>query len=263
MKTVLKGTQPRWWAHFVLALGIAALAGAQPETGPSEASSDKPPWEWTLEERVAHRYDLERIAERKKVYAQDLRDDGYENDALALEASPAIYQVLSGRENPELFLPKHLFDSLLRTAFSLNRESRLHFRKTFAERSQGIQPDESFWRDISVIASGLLAMEHRLKEVFGEMAVTQDPESRAALSTRAAEAQHGRCRALWTALEASRRHFGIEAFDRFLYEAVAPDQWVAAPADASFLPPEIAQEKLAESRRLALFRETGGCRDDL
>ena len=58
----------------------------------------KPAWEWTLEERLDHRFDRTCLTGRR----------------LWARAKPAA-DFVQGQDTPELFLPTELFDALLRT----------------------------------------------------------------------------------------------------------------------------------------------------
>lgn len=177
----------------LLVLGLFAvplLAGA-----PRERQEGRERWEWTVEERIAARFDPVRAAER-----------------------PAV---ISGQEHPELFLPGELFNTLLG-----GLESDAEFRATSrAILRDGIREfgfdDQAFWRDLeSAIASHV-----RLASRHAALRNRIDASEEGVTAELAAEMNRlgpDLCRSRAAALVAARRQFGAETFDRFLYTVVAP-----------------------------------------
>jgi len=84
----------------VLLLLLAAVVPPQCEQWPA-----KPAWQWTLEERLTHRFDRDCLAARRAQAADSCRARG------------RITDFVYGADTPELFLPAQLFDQFLRSAF--------------------------------------------------------------------------------------------------------------------------------------------------
>ena len=229
------------------ALVGALPALAQPEgDGPEAEVPDKPPWEWTVEERIAVRTDPALIAQRMKEKRAEARARG--------EELPEHWEVIQGIEHPELFFPDQLFNALLSLAFNPDREQRLFYRQVYTKRSKSLEIDPSFWRDLSILSAEVLARKHeQLREIQErERESTDEPEVQSAregqVSQEVRQKQLAACAARRAALEKAREVFGAEAFDRFLYEAVAPSFGIAG----SFGP----------SSASAMRFRTGGCRGD-
>jgi hypothetical protein len=149
---------------------------------------DKPIWHWTPSERAAARAEYFSHRTRIRVEAQSLPSD---------DAGPTI----DGRTNPELLMPSELFNALLQ-GVSDNQNVRQLRRDMLSAglRAQGID-EPAFW---NAVEQATVAYRSNLK----------------------AEAQPQRdivlCESRATALEAMRRRFAREDFDRLLYMVIAP-----------------------------------------
>lgn len=97
----------------------------------SAVAQERAPWKWTLEERLALRYDRAHMAERAKN-----------------AGNPSAF-VIAGRENPELFLPSELVSSLLSTFIPEVYRARTQAAYAPAIESFGWDP-EVFWRDVEI-----------------------------------------------------------------------------------------------------------------
>lgn len=188
-----------------------------------------PPEKWTAKARLDRRFDPEASAAR--VAAERARHPEFRGT-----------DSIDGRLHPELFLPEELFEHLIWQGFVLLPEVYpLHVMSI----STGIldAPDE--WV--------------RLEEVAGE--VIENLQQQRILLKRSSEkglgaAEDGqltalrarRCKAQISALERAREAFGRDAFDRFLYQSVAPSMSIAisAPADWERAERRRALERLAE-----------------
>lgn len=230
----------------ILAFFLPLAVGGQ--TAEKPHSTKKPPWEWTLEERIAARYDLERVKVLMAERNQLLRTRGQVEQAERELVAADNNQLITGRDNPELFLPTELFNVFLANVFHHDRELRLASRKRYVKRSS-LELDEEFWRDISVIASNLLTKRHRYRTLRAEVEAAP-PEEKDRLEGAAAVEQKelfkGFCGELKDALDQVRALYG-DAFDRFLYETV--------PAGLTIN--ELVQPDTASAVR----RRERGCRD--
>jgi hypothetical protein len=224
-------------APGLLAL-VCLLAGAAISRAQSPMSAEviekmrktKAPEEWTVEERLAVRFDPGDISRRRQADREQLLKTRAElPEIAAAQASPPdagdTSNSVVGQRNPELFLPIELFDSLLKGAFppqSLNQqESRDSYHSVMqgALEAAGFNPG-SFWRDLEGIAKVPIQADkefYKLAEMLGHA----KPSERATLVKRSEEIAVSMCGPRAAALAAAREHFG-KAFERFLYRGVAP-----------------------------------------
>lgn len=232
-------------AVAVLLLGAAAARGAEPEkAGPPK----KPAWKWTLDERLAARFDPGALAEREAEYQAEHEARGRRFPNLALEEQrempgpPTATERIDGRKTPELFLPGELFDSLLSQVFAPEKESAdlQASRSGFEQRAAALGLGRDLWDRLEESAAPYLKLFQ-----------SEDRQDRAtrAIAAKGEEEELRNCRARARALEAAEAEFGEEAFLRLLYEGVAP-----YVRQASLLPSDYQWQ--AERLR---FQE-GGCR---
>jgi hypothetical protein len=234
-----------YWAAFaVVALG--ALAQARPGTanGPTEAAvqdggptafsqkaTPKPPWEWTTEERLAARFDPEQIAARR-------------TKALARSGEPGPvpapgFAVINGARNPELLLPWEVYQHLLSRAFHPLASLQEDFRRQVEARAPEGELPTNFWVRLQVGGGDFLAAAGTRRALIAEL--NRAPTAaREGISMRIDEATRGFCQKRLQGLERARKEFGAEWFDRFLYQAVAPDIGIVWPEHESW-PEELKQ----------------------
>ncbi len=114
--------------RFRLLLSILFIALTS-LTVPSRAQSPKPPWRWTLDERLSAINDPAAAAERLRV-AQGR--PGWPLAKRAPNANPGPsdqVDFISGRDHPELLLPWELFDHMMKMAYADDPEVRSVFRE--------------------------------------------------------------------------------------------------------------------------------------
>jgi hypothetical protein len=189
------------------------------------------PWQWADEERIAARLDPAYIAKHSKPGPS--------------EAAKVTFSI-DGRENPHLFLPFELFNSLMDglsadAGFRDTRRAMLHDRiKDF-----GYDPN-AFWAELETsVASHLKSL--RRNAALRERMRTASRAERDAIARDLESSNIPVCRSRAESLAAARAHFGRETFDRFLYSVVAPQLSVSSPMPGA-----------EEGRGLAYIQ--GGCR---
>lgn len=96
------------------ALAVATQASEPPGKQAAGEKNAKPAWEWTVEERLATRFDP--IQMRQRVEANAAPE--------ALRHLPPNHDYLVGFDHPELFLPVEVFQMFTERAFSMDRVSR-------------------------------------------------------------------------------------------------------------------------------------------
>lgn len=172
--------------------------------------SARTPAEWTLEERLAKRFNEADIAERDR--AHRAAHPQLENaEGATIKHLPAgermVAYVIDGSRDPELFLPHELFDGLL-TAIRAEEPVRTKQREFYrAGILQFFGDDMVFWTELDQLAAGYTSL--------------------------AEPARDERCRARFAALENAREHFGVARFDEFLYEVIAPSSGAAYVGDST------------------------------
>jgi hypothetical protein len=176
-----------------LAVAMAANAGA----------AEKRAADWTLEERLAKRFDAADVAERDRAYRaahpQIANDEGATVKHLEPGERMTAY-VIDGSRNPELLLPHELFAQVV-TAVTIEepvRSKQKQFYRAGVRHFFG--DDEVFWAAIAELSS-----------------------RHGAANPPAGE----RCRAVHHAFEAAQAKFGAARFNDFLYDVIAPTMFYA------------------------------------
>ena len=184
------------------------LAAATPD---ANAQTVKKPWLVPLEERIAARTNASMARERVRLARPStagtaLRQQGAEQQHLV------TVDDLSGRTNPELFLPYEVFRKLIHLAYTTPPRFVEVFREDHAKYLEQFPPD--FWDQLRAVSSPYIA------ELWREEDIGRG--RRRATEAERAELGRNLCQSLAAALAESRRVFGRERFDQFLYEAIAP-----------------------------------------
>ena len=207
---------------FSIALGLGIFnqgVRAQPPESANAPKSGKPAWQWSLDERLAARFDptamkarqARRLAEQKSDEAAR-RALGIPEDPLFDGFEPSTYSV-EGKDDPELFLPSELFRHLLATCFP--PEGNSSSRRRIEQRAAALGFGSDLWSRLGKVAEPLLAYDrerHKLAmDTLRSGAEVLEPEDR-----------YLRCYLQADALSAAKMEFGEEAFFRLLYETVAP-----------------------------------------
>lgn len=143
--------------------------------------------------------------------------------------------VVDGSRDPELLTPWELMD-LLSATYYLREHGRKQQR--WIARGAKAYMGEDFVTRIRTVAAPWIDADAELRRI-GERKLVADAEERAALQQQWAMVNRSICPLRAQALTALREEFGRENFDRFLYEAVAPDVFVVTTRASS---PEAAAE---------------------
>jgi hypothetical protein len=236
----------------VLLLSVAAAQGAEVEEG----GPRKPAWKWTLDERLAARFDPGAMAARDaELQAEEEAARKRWSNLLAGEEaqmkgpSPAT-ETIDGSKTPELFLPGELFGMLLYRGLPQEekREGLQESRGRIEERAAALGFGRDLWDRLDKVAAPYLRLLHD-EERRSPLSGAEDSKAADLIKK---EVSLRLCRARAQALEAAKAEFGEEAFLRLLYEALAPIGrriYVLEP-----WPPDY--QRHAEELRL----EEGGCR---
>lgn len=194
------------------------------------AAPPQPIWKWTDSERLARRFDpalmRERASERVlREYGVSPPDSRVQH-ALATGVDGASMEIIIGRRNPELFMPWELFDALLNIAYHEPADEGVqHMRARYRQNAAaaGLWVSADFFEQIGTAAAPYLRIRREADKIARSRA-TASPAERALLTERLRQQYAGFCASRAAALAAVRSRLG-EVFDRFLYVAIAPDQF--------------------------------------
>ena len=214
----------RWEVLGVLLLLIPALASsAQPVAGPVQGSP-KPAWKWSVDERLAQRFDPESMKARARERAAELED--FETHFAAPAQGPFAGEVknkqdvdtIRGEKNPELFMIFELLDHLLSMGFPPGGMDQQESRRLIEERAAALGFGQDLWDRLDQAAAPFLKLQRREEQ----LARNGSLPSRSADGTKmSSEALHW-CRARAKAIAAAKAEFGEEPFLRLLYSGVTP-----------------------------------------
>jgi len=192
----------------VCLLVLAALpVVAPPQRGGSvhSGSGTKEPWNYSDAERVAARLEHDR---RDRVSAQ----------SNPTSSSREYREQIDGRVTPELFLPFELFDRLV-GGIASDAQQRTGVRTTLRPgiKLYGYDP-ETFWSSLAAVSAPYIKEREKHWNGYGHAPQFITSSGK----TVTAGIDRDVCVARIAALNEARRRFGAAAFDRFLYEVVAP-----------------------------------------
>lgn len=206
----------RLWQVALILTFIAQMVPAQSSSRPEKIPASKPAWQWTIEERLAKRFDPAEMQERAK--AEDRRLQELVNlgmlsaEEVSSRPSQADTDSISGRETPELFLPTELFNVLLDRAFPPDGRNQEEGRAAIEEHAAALGFGADLWRRLGRISSPFLEVrrEHARSAISSKSGMGDERLTIPLCQTRAA------------AMAAAKAEFGEEAFLRLLYEVIAP-----------------------------------------
>lgn len=213
-------------------LGLILFAQAAAAQTAKAWDESKPAWQWTLEERLAKRFDAGEVAARAALAEGRIRRQvpipGMEWDEALIEGAKTR---INGRDTPELFTPMELFIHLVESSNPLDGRHQRLWRQQVEEEAAALGFGADLWQRLRRVASPYI----KLFQEDYRIAIAEQLE-------RGPTPPEVLCRARRDALDAALDEFGEEAFLRLLYEVVAP------PLSTSMLMPE------------NLRRWEGGCR---
>jgi hypothetical protein len=192
-------------ARHGLAIGLLLPLSAQVQL---PAEGDKAA-QMTLDERLARRFDP--VVQSQARAAAGIPEE--------VASSPRDF--VDGSRNPELLLPFEVFRHLIAVTFSRNAETRRFYRQQLRPGARRAGLPDNMWEVLSVVAADYLKTLEQEQNLAAALPESSQ-EDRGRLLARIAEAQAPQCALRAKALAAARQAFGASAFDRFLYEAVAP-----------------------------------------
>jgi hypothetical protein len=214
---------------IVLTLAAMALAGAhlaKAEEAKVKVKPEKPAWQWTLDERLAKRFDPE--ARRARVAAKTAEETAYQKRLDAAGSFPLDgaggfveesrrrdIDVINGRKNPELFLPVELFTYLIQDAFPPEGVDPSEYRRMVEERAVALGFGSDLWTRLGKVAAPVLRLERQREEL-----AKRNPSGvRVKKGAEMDDSDLVLCRARAEALAQAEAEFGKESLFRLLYQA--------------------------------------------
>lgn len=198
-------------------LFVCTTAVAEPPQGTVREQPKKPAWQWTLDERLAVRFDPRageaRIAQ-EKARARAFPESGLPEDELY--NVPSSRFSVDGARNPELFLPHELFDHVIHTCFPPDGRDQNLSRRMIERRAAAIGLGSDLWHRLRKSVAPLVEHDLGRYQRFQEA-------TRSGQAMEQGEVGVRRCHLRAAAMESSRKELGEELFLRLLYEAVAPN----------------------------------------
>jgi hypothetical protein len=207
-----------------LSLFLSGTQSTQAADGKTDKTT-KPAWQWTLEERLAKRFDPEAMRVRAAAHAAEL--DAHRDKSGKLWGEDDIPEwmrhrtdvaVLKGALNPELFLPRELFIYLLMSAFPAEGYDTNEYKRMIEDRAAALGFGSDLWTRLRKVAAPVLALERKREKLAREnpSAIVMKE------GTEMDDDDIVLCRAQAQALAQAEAEFGKEPFLRLLYQAVTP-----------------------------------------
>jgi len=217
---------PLWLALAVLLLDGRAPASAAQPVGSQSRSTRGPAtaaWKWTVEERLAKRFDPESMAARAREQAAEREanrtrfPEGSDDPLFKVDdqVGPPL-ETINGRKTPELFLTWELFTDLIDRGLSGHGQLEQTYRGRIEGRAAALGFGQDLWPRLERAAAPFLELRHEAERSRPSLSTKTD------LFNMDAEGLRG-CRMRAQAIAAAKREFGETAFLRLLYEAVAPN----------------------------------------
>ena len=191
----------------VLVLLVIVLLVPQGAATAATVHLHKPAWQWTLDERLAARFDPAAQAAREAAH----------RDVIAHLHLGGPADIVDGKVAPELFLPSELFNHLLKVAFLEVGALGPEPRRAIEERAAGLGFARDLWPRLETAAWPYLKLHGAHSRLFGSGDALDGKGLFGRPSSELAD-----CRLRAEALASAKANFGEKPFLRLLYEAVAP-----------------------------------------
>jgi hypothetical protein len=193
---------------FIAVLVVLTVTNAVAQT---PKLTSKAAWDWSLDERIAERFDADRIRERALANKRPGGEIRSQSASVADEPTgekPPFTYLINGNRNPELFLPHELFDMLL-SGLTPDESLRAKQRTSYQASLRNLGYDDTaFWNALASVTGEYLTIRFANNE----------------------KSSKERCRTRFEAFEAAKQLFGAARFQRTLYAVIAPTAFYSAAA---------------------------------
>jgi hypothetical protein len=207
---------------LILLLISALPAAAQPGGDSAKGNPPKPAWRWSVDERLAKRFDPESRKARAEEQAAKLKDFQKRfpvpaDDLFAVKNQQNV-DTIEGETNPELFMTFELFDQLLEMGFPPRGMNQQESRRLIEERAVVLGFGQDLWDRLERAAAPYLKLQRREEQLARNGLLPERPADGAKMSPEALLW----CRERARAIAAAKAEFGEEPFLRLLYAGVTP-----------------------------------------
>jgi hypothetical protein len=200
--------------------GTATLRAVDQRQG----RTDKAAWQWTLDERLAARFDeasrKARVAEAMSKRRQERTATGVRTNAPDEQAENDPVDVIHGSAHPELLLPSEIFTIFMRDAYGHEDEVARNFRADAAAKAREAGLPEDFLEVLETESANFVELQRR-EEALRDRLSTVGAE-RAGLMEQIHALMRSECPLRAGAIDRLRARYGKEPIDRYLYTAIAP-----------------------------------------
>ncbi|HEV2722923.1 MAG TPA: hypothetical protein VG323_23060 [Thermoanaerobaculia bacterium] len=216
----------------------------------TSAPPTKPSWQWTIEDRLAARFDV--TARNRRIETFEARRNT--NQALATTQSRKPFtppmpdpsrptDVIQGLDHPELLMPFEIFGSFTRAAYGAMDKTSEVVKQDALRKGLAIGLPPDFLRVLETQAHTFIALQREELQLVESIASGKVADRQGAMA-RLSKVRDDECASRWSAMENLRRRLGPR-FAEFLYTAVAPG------VSRTFFEPVSAEQ---------LRRQEEGCR---
>lgn len=199
---------------LVLGLTVALIVTIPCKVAPAEQSRSSPPWDLTVDQRIAVRGAIQERARATAPLGQ------------------SVHVRIDGALTPEALLPWELFNRLLATAFNDDPQVRNGFRSSYDSVAVALGLGHDLWPTLTQIVEPVQRERNKQRQLAAD---PQMKASRTELTTALQQRGDRDCRLRRRALSQALSAFGREPFLRFLYQGVAPSLTVITDNDDPLL----------------------------
>ena len=199
---------------FFVAGALLALAAKPPS---------KPAWRWTVDERLAARFDETARNQRVDDFLAERTARHGRQSALGMPPplTPRPTDVIHGSKHPELFLPSEIFTTFTRLAYEREDDTAKAVREHASQRAVPIGLPADFLVSWEHIAQRFIAFQREELQLRRDI-YSGKSSQRKRDEVRLRELTTLECRSRAVAIRDLRAKFGSR-FDQFLYEVAAPN----------------------------------------
>ena len=188
----------------------------------SASAPPKPPWAWTVEERLAARFDEKARNQRIEAFEQQqavwIAQRRAAPAAVISHSRPT--DVVHGSDHPELLLPFEIFNVFVRAAYGYDDATAAVVRDDATRKAVPLGLPHNFLTLLQKDAQTFITLQREEMQLRERFASGNSDEARAT-KARLDVVEVLACSSRAAAIRALRQKFGSR-FDRFLYSAIAP-----------------------------------------
>ena len=188
----------------------------------SASAPPKPPWAWTVEERLAARFDEKARIQRIEAFEQQqaVRFAQRRAAPTSVISHSRPTDIVHGSDHPELLLPFEIFNVFIHAAYGYDDATTAVVRDDATRKAVKLGLPHNFLTLVQKDAQTFITLQREERQLRERVASGNSDEARAA-KARLDVVEVLACSSRAAAIRDLRRKFGSR-FDRFLYSAIAP-----------------------------------------